>query len=141
MAGYSGTPLLRKLGIEDEHRVLLRNAPAEVPEELKGYAGARLGRDLDVVLFFVKSVAALNVDLEMLLKAIKPDGMIWIAWPKKASGIKTDLTENLIRDRVLKTHLVDVKVCAIDETWSGLKFVIRKEHRKEYGAAFAASAN
>ena len=137
MAGYSGTPLLRKLGIHDGDRVLLRNAPAELPEELKEYAGARIGNDLDVVLFFVMSVTALNADLVKLMKAIKADGMIWVAWPKKASGIKTDLTENLIRDRVLETPLVDVKVCAIDETWSGLKFVIRKEQR----AAFAAHAN
>lgn len=137
MAGYSGTPLLRKLGIEEGHRVLLRNAPTELPEELKEYTGTRLGKDLDVVLLFVMSAAALNADLAKLMHAIKANGMIWIAWPKKASGIKTDLTENLIRDRVLETPLVDVKVCAINETWSGLKFVIRKEHR----AAFAANAN
>jgi hypothetical protein len=137
MAGYSGTPLLHKLGIHDGDRVLLRNAPAELPKELKEYTGARLGNDLDVVLFFVLSAAALNADLATLMKSIKASGMIWIAWPKKASGIKTDLTENLIRDRVLQTPLVDVKVCAIDETWSGLKFVIRKEHR----VAFAANAN
>jgi hypothetical protein len=137
MAGYSGTPLLRKLGIQETHRVLFKNAPAQLPEELKEYARARLSKDLDVVLFFVQSVAALDAGLAPLLKAIKADGMIWIAWPKKASGIQTDLTENLIRDRVLQTPLVDIKVCAIDETWSGLKFVIRKEHR----AAFAAHAN
>ena len=141
MAGYSGTPLLRKLGIHDGDSVLLRNAPAELPKELKEYAGMRPGKDLDVVLFFVMSVAALNADLVKLMKAIKADGMIWIAWPKRASGIKTDLTENLIRDRVLQTPLVDIKVCAIDETWSGLKFVIRKEHRKDHGAALAANAN
>lgn len=137
MAGYSGTPLLRKLGIREADSVLLRNAPANLPEELKGYAGARLGKNLDVVLFFVNSAAALDIDLVKLMKAIKPDGMIWIAWPKKASGIQTDVTENLIRDHLLQTHLVDIKVCAIDETWSGLKFVIRKEHRKEYAAGFA----
>ena len=137
MAGYSGTPLLRKLGIEEGYRVLLRNAPVELPEELKAYTGTRLGKNLDAVLFFVMSAAALNADLAKLLNAIKAGGMIWIAWPKKASGIKTDLTENLIRGRVLETPLVDVKVCAIDATWSGLKFVIRKEHR----ATFAANAN
>jgi hypothetical protein len=137
MAGYSGTPLLRKLGIQEGHRVLLRNAPAELPEELKEYTGSRLSKDLDVVLLFVISAAALNADIAKLTNAIKASGMIWIAWPKKASGIKTDLTENLIRNRVLETPLVDVKICAIDETWSGLKFVIRKEHR----AAFAANAN
>ncbi len=146
MAGYSGTPLLRKLGIQEGHRVLLWNAPADPPEELKGFADTRAsrkqGRDLDpapfdVVVFFVQSAAVLNADLAKLMTAIQADGMIWIAWPKKASGIKTDLTDNGIRDRVLETPLVDVKVCAIDETWSGLKFVIRKEQR----AAFAAHAN
>jgi hypothetical protein len=129
MAGYSGTPLLRKLGIQETHRVLLKNAPANLPEELKDYAGSRPGKDLDVALFFVQSAAALDAGLPPLLNSIKSDGMIWIAWPKKASGIQTDLTENLIRDHVLQTSLVDIKVCAINETWSGLKFVIRKEHR------------
>jgi hypothetical protein len=137
MAGYSGTPLLKKLGIQESSRVLLKNAPAELPEELKDYAATRAGKNLDVALLFAGSIAALNAGLDPLLKAIKADGMIWIAWPKKASGIQTDLTENLIRDRVLQTPLVDIKVCAIDETWSGLKFVVRKEHR----AAFAAHAN
>ena len=137
MAGYSGTPLLKKLGIQEGGRVLLRNAPAVLPEELREYAGTRPGKNLDVALFFVDSVATLNAGLDPLLKVIKSDGMIWIAWPKKASGIQTDLTENLIRDRVLQTPLVDIKICAIDETWSGLKFVIRKEHR----AALAAHAN
>ncbi len=136
MAGYSGTPLLRKLGIQEGHRVLLKNAPAELPEELKEYAFTRSSRNLDVVLFFVQSAAALDTGLDPLLKAINVDGMIWIAWPKKASGIKTDLTDNLIRDRALETPLVDIKVCAIDEIWSGLKFVIRKELR----AAFAPTA-
>ena len=137
MAGYSGTPLLRKLGIEEGDRVLLRNAPAKLPEELREYAAAQPGKNLDAVLFFVSSATALHADLEKLLHAIKPDGMIWIAWPKKASGIRTDVTESLIRNRALETPLVDVKVCAIDDTWSGLKFVIRKELR----AAFAAHAN
>ena len=137
MAGYSGTPLLRKLGIKDGHRVLLRNAPDELPEELREYRGARLGEELDVVLLFVKSAAELDAQFAKLIKAINADGMIWIAWPKKASGIETDLTDNVIRDYVLRTPFVDVKVCAIDETWSGLKFVIRKELR----AAMAAKAN
>ena len=137
MAGYSGTPLLRKLGIERGHRVLLRNAPAELPEDLKDYSNTRLKKDLDFVLLFTTSTATLNAEFPALMQTIKADGMIWIAWPKKASGIRTDLNDNVIRDIVLKTPFVDVKVCAIDETWSGLKFVIRKEHR----AAFAAHAN
>src|ERR1700761_3665874 len=114
MAGYSGTPLLRKLGIQEGHRVLLKNAPAKLPEELKEYSntGSRKNlnlKNLDVVLFFIQSAVALHTGLDPLLKAINVDGMIWIAWPKKASGIKTDLTDNLIRDYVLKTPLVDIK--------------------------------
>jgi len=129
MAGYSGTPLLKKLGIKDGHRVLLRNAPTELPEELKDYAKARPAKDLDAILLFAESCAAFQAELAAAMKGIKSDGMIWIAWPKKTSGIRTDLTENVIRDRALKTQLVDVKVCAIDEIWSGLKLVIRKEYR------------
>jgi hypothetical protein len=96
---------------------------------LKDYANTRPKNDLDVVLLFANSFAAFAAELAASLKTIKSDGMIWIAWPKKASGIKTDLNENLIRDYALKTTLVDVKVCAIDETWSGLKLVVRKQHR------------
>ncbi len=136
MAGYSGTPLLRKLGIQESHRVLVRNAPARLPQELQAYSAKRLSKDLDVVLFFVQSAAALQTELAPLTEAIKVDGMIWIAWPKKSSGIQTDLTDKVIRDHVLTTPFVDVKVCAIDEIWSGLKFVLRKEHR----TAFAARA-
>lgn len=142
MAGYSGTPLLRKLGIQEGHRVLLRNAPEELPEELKEYAGKRLGgkldvANLDVVVLFVRSAAVLRGEFVKLMDAVNADGMIWVAWPKKISGIPTDLTDNVIRGEILKTPFVDVKVCAIDATWSGLKFVVRKEHR----AAFAANAN
>lgn len=133
MAGYSSTPLLRKLGIQEGHRVLLRNAPAVLPEELRAYSATRLSKDLDVVLLFVQSATALHAEFAALTEAVKTDGMIWIAWPKNSSGIKTDLTDNVIRDYVLKTPFVDVKVCAIDETWSGLKFVIRKEHRATFG--------
>ena len=79
MAGYSGTPLLRKLGIQTDHRVLLQNAPAKLPEELKDCASARPRKNVDVVLFFVQSAAALDADLVTLLNAIQPDGMIWIA--------------------------------------------------------------
>lgn len=129
MAGYSGTPLLQKLGIHNGQKVLLRNAPADLPGELKEYARARPAKDLDVVLLFAKSLAVFQREFGPLMESIKVDGMIWVAWPKKTAGIPTDLTENAIRDQVLKTHFVDVKVCAIDDTWSGLKFVIRKECR------------
>jgi hypothetical protein len=131
MAGYSGTPLLKKLGIKDGQSVLLRNAPSELPEELKGFARVKPEKkNLDVVLLFADSIAAFKAEFGVLMQAIHAEGMIWVAWPKKSSGIRTDLTETAIRDYVLRTHFVDVKVCAIDDTWSGLKFVIRKELRK-----------
>ena len=135
MAGYSGTPLRKKLGIRDGDRVLLRNAPENLPEELWEFAAARAKKDLDVVVLFADSLAGFQRDFAALMTAIQPDGMIWAAWPKKASGVKTDVTENGIRDHALTTDFVDVKVCAIDETWSGLKLVIRKERRAMGGKA------
>jgi len=108
MAGYSGTPLLQKLGIKDGHRVLLRNAPAVLPQELKSYAVQRPKRDLDVVLLFAESRAAFQAGFASLGGAIKSDGAIWVAWQKKSSGIATDLTENVIREQALKTPFVDV---------------------------------
>ncbi len=132
MAGYSGTPLLGKLGIKEGNRVLLRNPPAALPEALKEFAKTRLQDRLDVIVLFARSFAEFKREFAAHQGSIKADGMIWVAWPKKASGIETDLTENAIRDTVLKTPFVDVKVCAIDETWSGLKFVVRKEHRSSF---------
>lgn len=132
MAGYSGTPLLKKLGIKDGHRVLLCKAPAELPEELIAFKGSRPGKDLDVTVLFATSLAAFRSDFAALMQSVKPDGMIWVAWPKKASGLPTDLTENLIREHILKTVFVDIKICAIDNTWSGLKLVVRKEHRDTF---------
>jgi len=137
MAGYSGTPLLKKLGIKDGHRVLLCKAPADLPEELSGYRGSKLSKDLDVTVLFATSLAGFQSDFARAAKSIKPDGMIWAAWPKKSSGVRTDLTENVVREHILKTAFVDVKVCAITETWSGLKLVVRKEHR----GSFAAQSN
>jgi hypothetical protein len=130
MAGYSGTPLLKKLGIKDGQSVLLRNAPSGLPEELRGYKRTKLGRNLDVVLLFADSAAVFKAEFGALTEAVRTEGMIWVAWPKKSSGFRTDLTENAIRDFALKTPFVDVKVCAIDDTWSGLKFVVRKELRR-----------
>jgi hypothetical protein len=133
MAGYSGTPLLKKLGIKEGNRVLLRHAPATLPEELKEYAKARLHDRLDVIILFARSFAEFKQEFAAHQGAITTDGTIWVAWPKKASGMQSDLTENAIRDTALKTPFVDVKVCAIDETWSGLKFVVRREHRNSFG--------
>lgn len=129
MAGYSGTPLLKKLGVKEGHRVLLRNAPSQLPGELKDFKDARAETNLDIVLLFAESSAVFESEFKALQKAINVDGAIWVAWPKKSSGNQTDLNENAIRDHALKTTFVDIKVCAIDDTWSGLKLVIRKEHR------------
>jgi hypothetical protein len=137
MAGYSGTPLLKKLGIKDGDRVLVKNAPAAMPEELAAVPTVRAAKDLDVGLLFATSMKQFNAGFAALSTAVKPDGTIWAAWPKKSSGMQTDLTENAIRDTALKTPFVDVKVCAIDETWSGLKLVVRKELRATFASARA----
>jgi len=135
MAGYSGTPLVQKIGIKAGHRVVLRNHPASFVKDLgKLPEGAqssdRLSGKANVVVYFTDKKAALEKDFSRLSEALVPDGMLWIGWPKKASGRPTDLTENVVREIGLERGLVDVKVCAIDETWSGLKFVIRLKDRK-----------
>ncbi|MFC5861344.1 DUF3052 domain-containing protein [Acidicapsa dinghuensis] len=135
MAGYSGKPLLEKLGIRPEHRVGLVRRPAPLPVELRDVAVAEQAEALDVVLLFAESRTEFESAFATWMRRMKADGMIWVAWPKKASGRKTDLSENVIRDHALKTPLVDVKVCAIDDTWSGLKLVVRKEHRKGWSQA------
>jgi hypothetical protein len=139
MAGYSGTPLLKKLGIKDGDRVLVKNAPAAIPEELRAVPTTRAAKELDVALLFATSLDQFSAGFAALSSAVKPDGTIWAAWPKKSSGMKTDLTENAIRDLALKTPFVDVKVCAIDETWSGLKLVVRKELRASFESARASA--
>lgn len=134
MAGYSGTPLLQKLGIKPGHRVATMNAPPDFDRSLgplpdKASFVSTTARNVDVVISFQKSAADFQKRLPGLTERITPDGMIWVGWPKKASGVKTDITENVVRDVALPLGLVDIKVCAIDETWSGLKLVIRKENR------------
>ena len=134
MAGYSGTPLLQKLGIKPGHRVSAVNAPADFDEILGQLPDdavfvSKATKDVDVIVAFERSAAEFRKRLATLADRIKQDGMVWIAWPKKASGVKTDMTENVVRDFALPLGLVDIKVCAIDDTWSGLKLVIRKENR------------
>ena len=131
MVGYSGTPLLKKIGINDGDRVLLVNPPRNLPDELRAFTDEQPKKEIDVVVLFAMSQAEYRSEFTKAAKKIQPDGMIWIAWPKKASGIKTDLTEDVIRNFALEGIFVDVKVCAIDETWSGLKLVIRKELRAQ----------
>jgi hypothetical protein len=136
MAGYSGTPLVQKIGIKPGHRVVVRNHPASFLKDLGklpdgAQSSDRLSGKANVVVYFSDKRAALEKDFSRLSDALVPDGMLWIGWPKKASGRPTDLTENVVREIGLERGLVDVKVCAIDETWSGLKFVIRLKDRSK----------
>jgi hypothetical protein len=133
-AGYSGTPLPRKLGIKPDARVGLVGAPDgfdQVLGELPPGVSVRrtLRGPLDVIVAFFDSRAVLERRLPALRAALEPSGGLWIAWPKRASGVTTDLTENVVRDLGLATGLVDNKVCAIDEVWSGLRLVYRLRDR------------
>ncbi|WP_157630727.1 DUF3052 domain-containing protein [Kribbella catacumbae] len=131
--GYSGKPLAAKLGIKPEHTVVLDNAPAGfvidgLPDGTRVIG--RAGRaQYDVVVAFCPDRARLAARLPVLLRRTATAGMIWIAWPKRASGVPTDLDENGIRELALPLGVVDVKVCAIDATWSGLKLVRRLANR------------
>ena len=134
MAGYSGTPRSKKLGIKPGTRFCFVNAPPNYPALLEPLPAdvAIVGDEsdaLDLVHGFVKSRAELVALIHLYKKRIKQDGAIWVSWPKKASKIVTDVTENTVRDVALPLGLVDIKVCAVDEVWSGLKLVIRKENR------------
>jgi hypothetical protein len=133
MPGYSGTPLPKKLGIKEQFRVALFNLPAEVGAELEdAFASCQLSRDrLDFAMIFVNNRAVLEKQFSRFAKRLAPTGMLWVSWPKKSSGVATDLTENVVRDIGLEAGLVDVKVCAVTEIWSGLKFVIRVKDREK----------
>jgi hypothetical protein len=133
MAGYSSTPLARKLGITEGASVLLDGAPEafDLGETAPGaVVHRRPGRaPYDVILCFCPTTARLRARWPALHGRTTPAGALWIAWPKKSSGVPTDLTENIVRDHALSHGRVDVKVCAVDETWSGLKNVIRLADR------------
>jgi hypothetical protein len=135
MAGYSGTPLVQKLGIKPNARLHLVNAPPDfavtlgpLPAGVERFGGT--AKELDVVLLFVTERAALAERFPKAAARLASAGMLWVAWPKKASGVATDLTENVVRDIGLAAGLVDTKVCAIDDVWSGLKFVYRLKDRR-----------
>ncbi len=141
-AGYSGTPLWKKLGIKPNTTVVTVNAPASYRKLLPGLpAGVAFATEVDPPLafvhLFVTSAADLAARLPALKTALAPDGVLWVSWPKKASGVKTDVTEDGIRAAALPLGLVDVKVCAVDAIWSGLKLVIRVANRA--GPAMKAS--
>jgi len=137
MPGYSGTPLAKKLGIKDGFRAALLHVPDDVKTELRAALGkcriqslsGNTHQDLDFIFLFAKSRAELELELPPATNALAPAGMLWIAWPKKSSGVATDLTEDVIRQRGLDAGLVDIKVCAVTEVWSGLKFVIPVKNR------------
>jgi hypothetical protein len=132
-AGYSGTPLPRKLGLKPGMRLLALNAPphfrallADAPADLAGLSRVA---PFDCAVAFAESAKELGAIFTRLEPKLAQNGMIWIAWPKKAAAMKTDLDENLVRNIGLDAGLVDIKVCAIDTTWSGLKFVRRVRDR------------
>ena len=135
MAGYSGTPLPKKLGIKPGHRVLALGAPdgfadgtlGELPDGVSLRTTAR--GTADVIVSFHDRRAELARRMPRLRELMEPAAGLWIAWPKRASGVDTDLTEDLVRELALANRLVDNKVCAIDETWSGLRLVIRLRDR------------
>jgi hypothetical protein len=134
-AGYSGTPLAKKLGIVEGTRIFLLDAPnnylelaAPVPE--RAQVVKKIDDKTDIVHLFTTKRAGLTALLRSSLAKLRPDAAIWVSWPKKASKIPTDITEDTIRQVALPMGLVDIKVCAINEVWSGLKLVVRKENRK-----------
>ena len=134
MAGYSSTPLAKKLGIKEGSRIGLVNAPKGFQSELGDLPQnvefvALLTNSLDIILFFVLTQRELARDFSNLAKKLVSNGMIWIAWPKKSSGVTTDLSFESVQRIGLDAGLVDVKICAVDDTWSGLKFVYRLKDR------------
>lgn len=134
-AGYSKRTLPEKLGIKPGSRILILNAPANYGDTLGQLPGdvivrVRFNGLFDFIQFFTKQKAELEKQFPRLKKSLRQDGMVWISWPKKSSKVETALNENVVRDIGLKNGLVDVKVCAVDEIWSGLKFVYRLRDRK-----------
>lgn len=132
--GYSGRPLVQKLGLKKGHVILVVNAPdnywkllGAIPDDVR--LVARPGEGADVIHLFAATSGKLAAEFPPLRGALRPSGMLWVSWPKRSSGVETDLTEGCVRDIGLRNGMVDVKVCAIDETWSGLKFVYRLKDR------------
>jgi hypothetical protein len=135
MAGYSGTPLPKKLGIKEKFRVTFVELPADVRTELRDAlracdVAADAKGPLDFAMVFTKTQADLKKQFSRTAKQLAPAGMLWVSWPKKSSGVTTDLDENIVRKIGLDAGLVDIKVCAVNDVWSGLKFVIRVKDRK-----------
>ncbi len=135
MPGYSATPLPKKLGIKPGFRVRFEHAPADVLEQLRAALAdcdqSKRTGELDFAMFFPKSRAELEKHFSSLFKVLAPAGMLWVSWPKRSSGVVSDLNENVVRQIGLGAGFVDVKVCAVTEIWSGLKFVRRVKDRKK----------
>ena len=138
MAGYSGTSLQKKLGLKPGQSALLLNVPMELNEirEFSNFARIRKslsnlsGRQFDYIHLFCKRRKDLEIKMARIQSLLNPNGMIWVSWPKKSSVVSSDITGNVLREVILPEGLlVDVKVCAVDATWSGLKFMFRKEIR------------
>ena len=134
MAGYSGTPLIKKLGIKDGFDVSFVNAPENFVTQLQLPAGVNVktvsrSNALDFIHVFARTQTALATAFAQYPPKMKSNGMLWISWPKKSSGVQTDVSENVVRDMGLAAGLVDVKICAVDEVWSGQKFVYRVKDR------------
>ena len=139
MAGYSGTPLAKKLGVREGANLLLVNSPQEMEQwlaplpdrvQVKVLPDRGKARDQDVIVFFPKDEKELTRRFGALARGLRPSGGLWVAWPKKASGVPTDLSDSVVRESGLSAGLVDNKVCAISEVWSGLRFVQRLKDRK-----------
>ncbi len=135
MAGYSGTPLIKKLGIKTDAHIVVLDPPSgyrkllgQLPEGVR--FSAQCKRDCDFVHLFATKRAELQKQVTRLRANVADTGILWISWPKKSSGVATDVTESVIRDVALPLGFVDTKVCAVDETWSGLKLMVRRENRK-----------
>jgi hypothetical protein len=135
MAGYSGTPLWKKLGYRDGLVAWVKNGPANyvsllnLPRDLSVTWNARPKRGIGFVHLFATARSELEKNLRLLWEQLDRAGTVWVSWPKKSAGVSTDITEDVIRQVALPLGFVDIKVCAVDETWSGLKLVIRKELR------------
>jgi len=134
MVGYSDTPLVKKLGIKPDHKIILINQPITYLDWISPLpAGVKIAKkstsEVDFIHLFVVERKIFEKEFNVLKKSLKKDGMMWISWPKKAAKVPTDLDENSIREFGLANGLVDVKVCAVDEVWSGLKFMFRVKDR------------
>jgi hypothetical protein len=134
MAGYSGTPLAHKLGIKENFRITLANAPTDFADELSPLpSGAVIlpptRKPLDLILLFADKQSILKNSFPKLAARLAPNGMLWVTWPKKSSRVATDLTFDVVQELGLTAGLVDTKICAINEIWSGLRFVIRIKDR------------